>query len=185
MSVIGGIADSDRSPADIDSEPEWTIDQASALLQVGLCQQLIQPDDAAVTFFAPSGIRTNDRTETGYCRLRGNTISATLFRNQVDDYWLVDPAGNPGRSILDNGFGWIRGVRIPCIQPDCWHGREPGDYPRMCVAFERERSRRQGGVPDVLQLDARATRASAGETQVRHKRCHSGQCGGLKNRSWQ
>jgi formylglycine-generating enzyme required for sulfatase activity len=83
----------------------------------------------------------------------------------MDDHSVIDPPCGPGRGILDNGFGWIRGIRFPCIQPGCWSGREPGDYARVCVAFSRERARRQGCMPDVLQFDARAACAGAGATQ--------------------
>jgi hypothetical protein len=49
--------------------------------------------------------------------------------------------------------------------PGCRSKRAPGDYARVCVASGRERAGRQGGMPDVLQSDARAARAGAGETQ--------------------
>jgi formylglycine-generating enzyme required for sulfatase activity len=84
----------------------------------------------------------------------------------MDDNNVVDLAGGAGRGILDNGFGWIRCIRIPCIQPGQWGGREPGDYAGMCVAVRRERAGRQGRMQDVLQFDARAACARAGETQI-------------------
>ena len=68
----------------------------------------------------------------------------------MDDNRVIDLAGASGRSILDIGFGWIRRIRIPRIKPRRWDSRERGCYARVCVALERERTRRQNCVPDVL-----------------------------------
>ena len=78
----------------------------------------------------------------------------------------IDLPVRPGRSILDIHVGWVRCKRIPRIQPNCWSERQPGDYAGVCVAFKRERTRRQDGMPDVLQLDARAAGMGVDETQA-------------------
>src|ERR1700754_586416 len=84
----------------------------------------------------------------------------------MDDHNVIDLAGRAGRGILDDGVGWICCIRIPGIRPGYWCGREPGDYAGVCVAVKRARAGRRDGMPDVLQFDARAARAGAGETQV-------------------
>src|SRR5882762_6955278 len=93
----------------------------------------------------------------------------------MDDHRVIDLPRDPGRGILDIGFGWIRCIRIPCLQPGCWSGREPGDYAGVCVAVGRARARRQGCMQDVLQSDARAACAGAGETQGVGRRSASNQ----------
>jgi formylglycine-generating enzyme required for sulfatase activity len=84
----------------------------------------------------------------------------------MDDHNVIGLAGSAGRGFLDIGFGWIRRIRIPCIQPGCRSRRESRDYAGMCVAFGRERARRQDCMQNVLQFDARTARVGVEDTQV-------------------